>query len=172
MNLLSSKLGLASNKKMKTQRIFVLIILFLVMLFMSVGCQTISPAQRTEKSKIEQTIDHYAAPDGAEGIACYYAKRYHGRRTSSGEIYSPQKLTAAHPSLPLGTRVKVVNLANGKSVIVTVNDRCREHEEVFIDLSRKAARQLGMIGQGKANVRIIIVENDNPSDEILTSTQK
>ena len=161
MNLLSSKLGLTSNKKMKTQRIFVLTILFLVMLFMSVGCQTIPPAQRTEKSKIEQTIDHYAAPDGAEGIARYYAKRHHGGRTSSGEIYSPQKLTAAHPSLPLGTRVKVVNLANGKS-----------HEEVFIDLSRKAARQLGMIRQGKANVRIIIVENDNPSDEILTSTQK
>ena len=154
MNLLSSKLGLTSNKKMKTQRIFVLTILFLVMLFMSVGCQTIPPAQRTEKSKIEQTIDHYAAPDGAEGIARYYAKRHHGGRTSSGEIYSPQ------------------NLANGKSVIVTVNDRCRSHEEVFIDLSRKAARQLGMIRQGKANVRIIIVENDNPSDEILTSTQK
>jgi rare lipoprotein A (peptidoglycan hydrolase) len=99
MNLLSSKLGLTSNKKMKTQRIFVLFILSLVMLFMSVGCQTIPPAQRAEKSKLEQTIARYAEPDGAEGIARYYAKRYHGRRTSSGAIYNPQK-TDSSPSYP------------------------------------------------------------------------
>ena len=155
---------------MKTRRIFVLIILSLVMLFVSVGCQTISPAQKTEESKLEQTINHYAAPDGAEGIARYYAKRYHGRRTTSGEIYNPQKLTAAHPTLPLGTRVKVVNLANNRSVIVTVNDRCREHEDSFIDLSRQAARQLGFLRQGKATVRLIIIdeEEDDPPEVPIT----
>jgi rare lipoprotein A len=157
---------------MKTQRIFVLIILSLVMLFVSIGCQTISQEQRTKESKLEQTKNHYAAPDGAKGIARCYAKRYKGKRTTSGEIYNPKKLTAAHPTLPLGTRAMVVNLANNKSVIVTINDRCREHEDSFIDLSRQAARQLGMVRQGKANVRIILVEKDNPSDEILTSTQK
>ncbi|MCX5849953.1 MAG: septal ring lytic transglycosylase RlpA family protein [Deltaproteobacteria bacterium] len=146
---------------MKTQRIFVVFILSLVMLFVSVGCQTISQEQRGKESKLAQMIARYSAPDGAEGIARYYAKRYNGRRTTSGEIYSPKKLTAAHPTLPLGTRVKVINLANDKSVIVKINDRCREHEEVFIDLSRQAARQLGMMKQGKANVRIIIIEEDN-----------
>ena len=100
------------------------------------------------------------------GIARYYTKRYNGRRTGSGAIYNPRKLTAAHPTLPFGTRVKVVNLANNKSVIVTVNDRCREHEESFIDLSRQAARQLGIIRQGKAAVRIIPMEKDSQSQDI------
>jgi len=146
---------------MKTRSKIFLFILSLVMLFMCVGCQTLSQAQRNEESRREQTIAHYAAPDGAVGIARFYAKRYNGRRTTSGEIYNSKKMTAAHPAIPLGTRVKVVNLANNKSVIVKVNDRCREHEESFIDLSREAARELGMIKHGKANVRIIIVDHDN-----------
>ena len=157
---------------MKTKRIFVLFILSLVMLLMCVGCQTIVPAQRAEESRLAQTIARYAEPDGTEGIARYYKKRYQGRKTSSGAIYNPKKLTAAHPTLPLGTMVKVVNLANNKSVIVTINDRCREHEESFIDLSREAARQIGMISQGKANVRIIIVENENPPDEDANTEKK
>jgi len=106
------------------------------------------------------------------GIARYYKKRYDGRRTTSGEIYRSKKLTAAHPTLPLGTLVEVENLFNNKSVIVKINDRCREHEEVFIDLSREAARQLGMIKQGKAKVRITIVKETNQSDEEIPDTQK
>ena len=123
--------------------IFVLFVLSLVLLFVSAGCQTIS---------------QYYAPNGAEGVARYYAKRYNGRKTTSGEIYSSKKLTAAHPTLPLGTRVKVVNLDNKKSVIVTINDRCLEHEDVFIDLSRQAARKIRMTKKGKANVRITVVD--------------
>lgn len=105
-----------------------------------------------------QTISQYYAPGGAEGTARYYAKRYNGRKTTSGEIYSSKKMTAAHPTLPLGTRVKVKNLDNNKSVIVKINDRCEEHEDVFIDLSREAARKIGMIKKGKANVQISVVE--------------
>jgi rare lipoprotein A len=127
----------------KKQKIFALFILSLVMLFVSVGCQTIS---------------QYYAPDGAEGVARYYAKRYNGKRTTSGEIYKSKKLTAAHPTLPLGTRVKVVNLDNNKSVIVKINDRCLEHEDVFIDLSRQAARKIGMVKKGKANVQITVIK--------------
>lgn len=97
-------------------------------------------------------------PEGVEGTACYYAKRYNGRRTSSGAIHNPQKLTAAHPSIPYGTRVKVVNLANNRSVVVTVNDRCRKRSFEFIDLSRAAARELGFLGKGMARVRIIPIE--------------
>ena len=129
---------------MKKQRILVLFVLSLVMLFVSVGCQNIA---------------QYYTKGGAEGVARYYAKKYNGRKTTSGEIYNSKKLTAAHPTLPLGTRVKVVNLNNNKSVIVKINDRCEEHEDVFIDLSRQAARKIGITKKkGKADVRITVVD--------------
>ena len=102
-------------------------------------------------------------PEGVEGIASYYAKRYNGRRTNSGHRYNPEKLTAAHPSLPHGTRVKVVNLGNDKEVVVTVNDRCRKRKGPFIDLSRAAAKQLGFFGKGTAKVRIIPLDDEESS---------
>jgi rare lipoprotein A len=67
--------------------------------------------------------------------------------------------------------VEVENLFNNKSVIVKINDRCREHEEVFIDLSREAARRLNMIRQGTAKVRITIIEEDDSSDEDISDMQ-
>jgi rare lipoprotein A len=97
-------------------------------------------------------------PEGVEGKAYYYAKRYNKKRTSSGAIHNSRKLTAAHPTIPLGTRVKVVNLANDRSVVVTVNDRCRKRSFELIDLSQAAARQLGFLGKGTAWVRIIPIE--------------
>ncbi|PKN52746.1 MAG: septal ring lytic transglycosylase RlpA family lipoprotein [Deltaproteobacteria bacterium HGW-Deltaproteobacteria-13] len=117
--------------------------------------------QRTTEARQIMTSPQEEEQTGTLGIARYYKKRFNGRRTSSGAVYNPRKLTAAHPTLPFGTRVKVVNLANNRSVIVTINDRCREHEESFIDLSRQAARQLGFILHGKANVRIIPIEKDD-----------
>jgi rare lipoprotein A len=156
---------------MKTKSIFTLLILSLVMLFLSVGCQTIPQTQKVDEPNLVQMITNYSEPDGAAGIARYYKKRYNGRRTTSGEIYNSKKLTAAHPALPMGTLVEVENLSNNKSVIVKINDRCRDHEEVFIDLSRQAARQLGMIKQGTAKVRITIVEENNPSDENTSGMQ-
>ncbi len=97
--------------------------------------------------------------EGTEGVAAYYAKRYDGRKTCSGVHYDPEKLTAAHPDLPLGTRVKVINLANDREVVVTINDRCRERSFHFIDLSRAAARKLGFLGKGTAKVRIIPLDD-------------
>jgi rare lipoprotein A len=94
-------------------------------------------------------------PEGVVGKAVYYAKHYNGRRTSSGDIYDPEKLTAAHPTIPHGTRVKVLNLTNNRSVVVTVNDRCRKRSFEVIDLSREAARELGFLRKGTAMVRII-----------------
>lgn len=111
---------------------------------------TASPAETSELRAEES--------EGVEGFASYYAKRYSGRRTNSGERHNPEKLTAAHPSLPHGTRVKVINLANDREVIVTINDRCRARKQPFIDLSRAAARVLGFLGKGKARVRIIPLE--------------
>jgi rare lipoprotein A len=89
------------------------------------------------------------------GFASYYAKKFHGRKTTSGERYHPEMMTAAHQSLPLGTKVLVRNLANDKEVTVVVNDRCAKKSTPFIDLSRAAARKLGFLGAGKANVAII-----------------
>jgi rare lipoprotein A len=96
-----------------------------------------------------------------EGIASYYADRFNGRKTRSGAVYDPEKLTAAHPDLPFGTRVKVVNIANNRSVTITVNDRCRRKSFPFIDLSRSAARQLGFLGKGRARVSYSVVERDS-----------
>ena len=133
-------------------------------------CQLLSPVQTLPLLAEEISPDSTARTpvasqavesEGAEGIASYYAKRYNGRRTNSGQRYNPQKLTAAHPSLPLGTKVKVVNLANNKDVIVTVNDRCRSRNHPFIDLSRAAAKQLGFLGRGITRVRIIPLDEES-----------
>jgi rare lipoprotein A len=102
------------------------------------------------------------AAEGEAGVATYYARRFDGRRTTSGAVYDPAKLTAAHQSLPFGTRVKVVNAASGREVVVTVNDRCRKRTFPFIDLSRAAARQLGFLGKGTAKVRIIVLDREKP----------
>jgi rare lipoprotein A len=118
---------------------------------------TIYPAPlRAEENSTAGAIQETAAQQkGVDALAAYYSKRYKGRHTSSGHRYNPAGLTAAHPSLPLGSRVKVINLANNKEVIVTVNDRCRARKQPFIDLSREAAKQLGFLGKGNARVRLI-----------------
>lgn len=92
-----------------------------------------------------------------EGFASYYAEDFHGKLTSSGEVYDMHKLTCAHPYLPFNTWLKVTNLANQKSVIVRVNDRGPFAKNRIIDLSYAAARQLGMLGPGTIYVKIEIV---------------
>ena len=92
---------------------------------------------------------------GKKGYASYYASRFIGRRTTSGHRYNPDKLTAAHYSLPLGTVVRVVNPATSQHVEVTVNDRCAPKRFPFIDLSRAAAKKIGLWGKGKIKVVII-----------------
>jgi rare lipoprotein A len=85
--------------------------------------------------------------------ATYYSDSYQGLRTASGERYDMNGYTAAHPTLPLGTRVRVTNLNNGRSVVVRVNDRCR----CGIDLSRAAARDINLLHVGVAQVAINIL---------------
>lgn len=92
-----------------------------------------------------------------EGMASWYGHPYHGRPTTSGEIYDMEKLTAAHRTLPLGTRVQVTNLANGREVQVRINDRGPFVEDRVIDLSRAAARRIAMLGPGTARVRLRVV---------------
>lgn len=90
----------------------------------------------------------------AEGVASWYGEEFHGRRTSSGEPYDMYAMTAAHPTLPLPSYVEVVNLENGRRVVVRVNDRGPFHAERIIDVSYAAAHRLGMLGRGTARVRI------------------
>ncbi len=91
------------------------------------------------------------------GTASWYGPGFHGNRTSSGEIYDQYDLTAAHQTLPLGTRVAVTNLTNGREVEVRINDRGPFVKGRSIDLSYAAARSLGMIGPGTVPVRIEVL---------------
>lgn len=88
------------------------------------------------------------------GQASYYAKRFHGRPTANGEVYDSARYTAAHKTLPFGTKLKVTNLQNDKSVVVTVNDRGPHHKNRIIDLSKAAARELGFLNRGTTKVKI------------------
>ncbi len=93
------------------------------------------------------------------GIASWYGPGFHGRTTASGLIYDQNELTAAHQTLPLGTRVMVTNLDNGNSVEVTITDRGPFAKGRLIDLSYAAARILGMIGPGTIPVRIEVIDS-------------
>lgn len=89
-----------------------------------------------------------------KGVASWYGRKFHHKRTSSGERYNMYELTAAHKTLPLASRVLVTNLNNGRQVIVKVNDRGPFVSNRLIDLSYAAAKRLGMVGRGLANVDV------------------
>ena len=90
-----------------------------------------------------------------EGLASWYGGYFHGRRTSSGDTYDMYRMTAAHKSLPLPTYVRVTHLANGRSVVVRVNDRGPFVQDRIIDLSFAAASKLGMAAIGTARVEVV-----------------
>lgn len=92
------------------------------------------------------------------GLASWYGRRFHGRRTASGERYDMAALTAAHKTLPFGSRVRVTNLDNGRSVVVIINDRGPFVKRRVIDLSRAAAERLGFINHGLAKVRVDVLD--------------
>lgn len=96
----------------------------------------------------------YAGAYDQTGKACWYGPRLHGRVTASGQIFNQNKLTAAHPELPFGTRALVTNLDNNKAVRVTINDRGPHVGGCVIDVSRAAAKRLGMTESGISRVRI------------------
>lgn len=100
------------------------------------------------------------------GLASWYGAKHHGKRTASGEIFNQEHFTAAHRNLPWGTRVKVINLDNGKSVDVRINDRGPFKQGRIIDVSRAAARALGMVRQGIAPVRIEWLSDPGKANEL------
>lgn len=106
-------------------------------------------------------MEAYAQVDSLliqEGTASFYGRRFHGRKTANGEIFSMDSLTAAHKRLPMGTVVRVINQKNGLSVVVRINDRLPAYSKRQIDLSRAAATRLEMIQDGLAQVRIEAVD--------------
>lgn len=114
-----------------------------------------------------QTYTPYTqlTPYRMRGVASWYGKRYHGQKTSSGEVYDMYGLTAAHTILPLPSYARVTSVSNGRSVVVRVNDRGPFHQDRIIDLSYAAAHRLGLIGQGSGMVEVEAIipgTNDAP----------
>jgi len=98
------------------------------------------------------------SPIAVDGIASYYGKEHHGKKTANGEVFDMNKLTAAHRSLPFGSTVKVTNLSNHRSVIVRINDRGPYIAGRIIDLSQAAAQQLDIITLGIVQVKVEVLE--------------
>jgi len=96
-----------------------------------------------------------------EGNVSWYGAQFHDRQTANGERFNMAALTMAHPTLPFGTRVRVTNLGNGRSVVVRVNDRGPFVGHRIADVSRGAAAQLGMVSRGVARVRIEALDGDS-----------
>ncbi len=108
---------------------------------------------------LSMTIAHTEEYSTSEsGVAAYYSNVFQGRKTASGQRYDKNKMTAAHKTYPFGTKLKVTNQENGKSVEVTVNDRGPTTPGRVIDLSRSAANELGYLKKGLANVTLEVVE--------------
>lgn len=114
-----------------------------------------APIRQREDAEREEAFQRNgAAALQHSGKASWYGPGFHGRRTASGEIYDESAMTAAHKSLPLGSRARVTNLMNGSSVEVRINDRGPFIAGRIIDLSRAAARALGILEAGVALVRV------------------
>ncbi len=102
------------------------------------------------------------------GIASWYGAKFHGRRTACGERYNMNELTAAHPSLPFGTRVGVRNTRTGREVVVRINDRGPFARNRVIDLSYAAAREVGIVSPGTASVELYLVPDTGVSPSRYT----
>lgn len=151
-------------------RFFLYLLLIITIITQSLPAFATLPTVREELSDaqlLEVLLQGENSSDPHAGVATYYASRFIGRRTTSGQPYNPDKLTAAHADLPLGTLVTVLNPANGQKVTVQINDRCRRRSFQLIDLSRIAAQEIGLWGKGAVKVRITPLEKKDPLHELL-----
>lgn len=119
-----------------------ILVLILFTLFSTGSTDPVGTEKKSEKSIT------------VKGKATYYHSKFNGRRTTSGEVYSNKKFTAAHLKLPFGTMVTVTNVDNGRTVDVKVNDRGPHSKFYIIDLSQAAAKKIGIFGKGVGNVEI------------------
>jgi rare lipoprotein A len=106
------------------------------------------------KGKTYTPITDDETPFVQRGLATWYGKKFHGKRTASGEVYDMYKITAAHPTLPIPSYARVTNLVNGKQIIVRINDRGPFHSERVIDLSFTAALKLDILSKGSSQLEV------------------
>lgn len=130
--------------------------LFLSVLLPGIFFSTMCAQEKTHfpvadtKSSVKKSIIKY-------GVASFYAKKFNGRPTASGDIYNSLKYTAACNVLPLHTWIRVTNLRNEKSVVVIINDRLNSKNKRLVDLSKSAAQELGYIGRGLTRVKVEVL---------------
>lgn len=113
-----------------------------------------------QKTSVITEIDKSQKNDIRYGVASFYADKFNGRQTASGEIFSQDKLTCACNVLPFGTWLEVTNLTNGKSVKVLVNDRLHPRMRRLVDLSKSAAKKLGFVSYGLVKVKVEVLQPD------------
>ncbi|MBL0944793.1 MAG: septal ring lytic transglycosylase RlpA family protein [Hydrogenophaga sp.] len=134
-------------------------LLSLVLVAALAGCAT-GPAPRDAGGAPAVAVDEAEVIE--RGMASWYGDRHHGRRTANGEAFDMNALTAAHRTLPFGTRVRVLNPGNGASVVVRINDRGPYAQGRIIDLSRAAAERLGLLREGVGAVVLLAVDDARP----------
>jgi len=141
------------NRRMRAPRLFPALVLVLASLLAAgaLGCAS-SGGGGLPSVSFDDDRDRDA--EAEVGKASFYAHRFHGRSTASGETYDETKLTAAHRTLPFGTRVRVTNLENGRTVSLRINDRGPHRKGRVIDVSYVAAKRLGFVRDGVARVRV------------------
>jgi rare lipoprotein A len=158
---------------MGTRKLFFPTILILLAITTVTSCQSSirisNQSLRTESGsapEFEAVAEHTAVDSNCglllvtEGVASFYADRFHGRVTANGERFNMDALTAAHRTLPFGTWVRVTNMENGKEVMVRINDRGPYINGRIIDLSRGAAREIGLIKPGTGAVKLEAFETN------------
>jgi rare lipoprotein A len=125
------------------------------------GISAPTPAEMLEAATSDAAGQSFDEDSEAQilgtGTASYYGAAFAGHLTANGERFDPDELTAAHPSLPFGSLVRVTNQRNGKSVVVRINDRGPFHSNRLIDLSRSAAEEIGIVRQGKGQVKLALL---------------
>ncbi|MDQ6974992.1 MAG: septal ring lytic transglycosylase RlpA family protein [Mariprofundaceae bacterium] len=142
----------------------IIILLCLALFIASCGEKKIIDETRTATNKPYKIGGQWYYPllkaDGYDekGIASWYGKDFHGKKTSNGEHYDMHALSAAHPTLPMGTKVRVTNLENGKSMVLRINDRGPFVKERLIDLSYAAAKKIGYARKGTTRVRVQVTD--------------
>ena len=139
---------------MKNNIIFTFILCFAVGCGPNIAYGDYVNSKGMSRKQIEAIKNH---PKTQIGIASYYGKKFHMKLTANGETFNMYKVSAAHKTYPLGTKVKVTNLENGKSIKLFINDRGPFAKGRILDLSYKAARKLDFVNQGTVKVRIDLI---------------
>jgi len=150
--------------KMRFKNLKFIILLFPFIILFGSGCNLNVKSNKTYKTLYCYKVKgkRYCVKDvpigyTQVGIASWYGPNFHGKKTATGEIYNMYDYTAAHKTLPLNTYVKVINLENGKSIVVRINDRGPFVKNRILDLSYAAAKKLGIVKKGTAKVKIIVL---------------